>query len=119
MGGAEVLVAESSESPAAAAHNAAALACEKAIEAILANRATPTPENDWAEVVATDAAWNATETAWRLSREAGYALELARHAVNAVEASQLEESGSDRAIAWLRVAIGSHRAAETAHRANS
>src|SRR5207302_1241521 len=53
------------------AHETAAQACEKAIEAIRTNRETPNADNDWAEVLAVDAAWDATETAWRRSREAG------------------------------------------------
>jgi len=104
-------VATDSRLPAEAAHRAAALACEKAIAAIRTNRQTPSPENDWAEVVALDVAWNATESAWLRSRDAGFDLELAQHALNAVEASQMEENGSDRAIAWLRMAVGAHRTA--------
>jgi hypothetical protein len=98
----------------ATAHRAAALACEKAIVAIRTNRQTPSSENDWAEVVAGNAAYEATEAAWLRSRDAGFDLELAQHALNAVEASQTEESGSDRAIAWLRIAMGAHRTAGAA-----
>jgi hypothetical protein len=60
-----VLATDSRSSLAATAHQAAALACEKAIASIGTNRQTPNAEIDWAEVVALDAAWDATETAWR------------------------------------------------------
>jgi hypothetical protein len=105
------VLAVDSQSQADAPHR---VACEKAIEAIRPNRLMPNPANDWAEVAAVDAAWKATETAWLRNREAGMHLKLAQHALNAVEASQMEESGSNRAIAWLRIAMGAHRTAAAA-----
>lgn len=94
---------------------AAAVACEKVIEVIRTDRQTPVRERLGGSGRGR-CGLGGTENAWKRSRETGHALEFAEEALKAIEASQTEETGSDRAIAWLRITAAAHRAAAEAYK---
>ena len=83
-------------------------ACERAIAAVHANIKSQSDESDWQEVLAVDAAWRATETAWLASRQLQNVANVSQQALDAVQAALMEEPGSQDLILKLKEALQSH-----------